>query len=184
LQRFITADEARQRWLALRAFAQTHGHFLVTNGPYHLSNWSDEAVVFQVFRDPSYPLGVGSYDHYALPHRAYMTQITPREYGLDVQADVERVERFQRTYDIVREPLRAAADAGKKGEIPLCRYVVLSPAGAVVGTGTATYAGNGLFRVELPRDLAPELYTVLIALYLNENYINPEIRMVPYRISQ
>jgi hypothetical protein len=184
LQRFVTADEARQRWLALRAFAQMHGHFLVTNGPYRLSNWSDEAVVFQVFRDSSYPLGVGSYDHYALPSRAYMTQITPREYGLEVQADVERVQRFQRTYDIVREPLRAATDAGKRGEIPLCRYVVLSQAGTVAGTGTATYAGNGLFRVELPRDLAPGLYTVLMALYLNENYVNPDIKMVPYRVSQ
>jgi hypothetical protein len=184
LQRFVTADEARQRWNALHAFAQTHGHFLVTNGPYRLSHWSDEAVVFQVFRDPSYPLGVGSYDHYALPHRAYITQITPREYGLEVQADVERVERFQRTYEIVREPLRAAVDAGKKGEIPLCRYVVLNPAGPVVGTGIATYAGQGLFRVELPRDLAPGLYRVLIALYLNENSINPDIKMVPYRVSQ
>jgi hypothetical protein len=138
LQRFVTADEARQRWLALRAFAQTHGHFLVTNGPYRLSHWSDEAVVFQVFRDPSYPLGVGSYDHYALPHRAYITQITPREYGLDVQADVERVERFQRTYDIIRER-SAAADAGKRA-----RYAVSlrgnEPAGAVVGDHRHTSA--------------------------------------------
>jgi hypothetical protein len=184
LQRFVSTDEARQRWLALRAFAQTHGHFLVTNGPYRLSHWSDEAVVFQVFRDSSYPLGVGSYDHYALPRRAYVTQVTPRAHGLDIQADVERVERFQRTYDIVREPLRAAADAGKKGEIPLCRYVVVSPAGSVVGTGTATYVGNGLFRIELPGDLIPGLYTVLIALYLNENTVNPDIKMVPYRVSQ
>ena len=184
LQRFVTADEARQRWHALRAFAQTYGHFLITNGPYRLSHWSDEAVVFQVFRDPSYPLGVGSYDHYALPQHAYITQITPREHGLEVQADIERVERFQRTYDIVREPLRAAADAGKKGEIPLCRYVVLSSAGSVRGTGTATYAGKGLFRVELPRGLAPGLYTILMALYLNENYVNPDIKMVPYRVSQ
>jgi len=184
LQRFVTTDEARQRWLALRAFVQTHGHFLITNGPYRLSNWSNEAVVFQVFRDPSYPLGVGSYDHYALPRRAYITHITPREYGLEVQADVERVERFQRTYDIVREPLRAAADARKKGEIPLCRYVVLSPAGPVVGAGTATYAGNGLFRVELPRHLASGFYTVLIALYLNDNYVNPDIKMVPYHVPQ
>src|SRR5262249_841841 len=109
--------------------------------------------------------------------------ITPREHGLEVQADVERVERFQRTYDIIREPLRVAADAGKKGEIPLCRYVVLSPAGSVVRAGTAAYAGHGLFRVALPEGLAPGPYTVLMALYLNENYVNPEIRMVPYRTS-
>jgi hypothetical protein len=53
-----------------------------------------------------------------------------------------------------------------------------------VGTGTATYTGHGLFRVEPPRDLAPGLYTVLMALYLNENHVNPDIKMVPYRVSQ
>jgi len=82
---------------------------------------------------------------------------------------------------VVREPLRAAADLRPVGDIPLCRYVVLSPAGHVAGTGAAAYAGNGLFRVELPQDLAPGLYTVVIALYLDENYVNPEIKMVPYR---
>ena len=62
--------------------------------------------------------------------------------------------------------------------------MVLSPASSVVGTGTAAYVGNGLFRVELPGDLTPGLYTVLIALYLNENAVNPDIKMVPYRVSQ
>jgi hypothetical protein len=48
-------------------------------------------------------------------------------------------------------------------------------------SGTATYAGDGSFRVELRGPLAPGLYTVLIALYLSNNYINPDIHMVPYQ---
>jgi hypothetical protein len=182
IQRWVTRAEAQQRWTALRTFAQTYGHFLVTNGPYRLSQRSAEAIVLQVFRDPSYPLGIGSYDHYALPHRAYITQVVPRAHGLEVRAEVERVERFLRTYEIIREPLRAPARAGKQAEIPLCRYAVLSPDGAVAQTGTAPYAGAGVFHVEMRRDLMPGLYTVLLALYLNENAVAPEIQTVTYRV--
>jgi len=97
LQPFATVDEARQRWAALRTFAQTHGHFLVTNGPYRIAQWSTQAVVLEVFCDLSYPLGVGSYDRYAIPRRAYISQITPHAQGFEIHAEVERVEKFQRT---------------------------------------------------------------------------------------
>src|SRR5262249_37743957 len=36
LQSLVSVDEARKRWAALAAFYETHGHFLVTNGPYRL----------------------------------------------------------------------------------------------------------------------------------------------------
>lgn len=183
LQRFVTTEEAGQRWRALLTFARTYGHILVANGPYRLSQWSAEAVVLQTFRDPSYPLGVGSYDCYALPRRAYIAQIVPREHGLDVRAEVERVERFMRTYEIIREPLRHAAGAGQAEPLPLCRYVVVRPDGVVGQTGTALYVGDGVFRVELQGDLAPGLYTVLLALYVNENYVAPEIKMMHDSVS-
>jgi len=51
-------------------------------------------------------------------------------------------------------------------------------------SGTATYAGDGSFRVELRGTLAPGLYTVLTALYLGDNYVNPDIHMVPYRATR
>ena len=60
-------EQARQRWAALRRFARARGHLLVTNGPYRLDKWTNDTVVLQVFRDFSYPLGVGVYDRYALP---------------------------------------------------------------------------------------------------------------------
>jgi hypothetical protein len=59
LQSLVSADDARKRWAALSVFYRSHGHFLVTNGPYQLKSWSDESASLEVFRDLSYPLGVG-----------------------------------------------------------------------------------------------------------------------------
>jgi hypothetical protein len=181
LQAFVTAAEARQRWTALRTFAQTYGHFLVSNGPYRLARWSADTVVLDVVRDISYPLGVGSYDRYAIPRRAYISQVEQHGQGLKIHAEVERVEKFQRTYEIVREPLGRTAPAVKAGELPLCRYVVLHPNGSIVYTGTARYTGNGVFFADLQDKLSPGLYTITLALYLAENYINPEIKTLTYR---
>src|SRR5262249_26678577 len=75
LKALVTADEARKRWAALAAFHKVHGHFLVTNGPYQLKQWSADSVTLTAFRDLSYPLGVGSFDAYAVPRRGYITGI-------------------------------------------------------------------------------------------------------------
>ena len=40
LKEFVTAEEAQARWRSLAAFAEKTGHFLVTNGPYRLAEWS------------------------------------------------------------------------------------------------------------------------------------------------
>ena len=71
----VSAEDARKRWAALAAFYQEHGHFLVTNGPYQLKRWSADSVTLEAFRDLSYPLGVGSYDAYAVPRRGFITKI-------------------------------------------------------------------------------------------------------------
>jgi hypothetical protein len=75
LASLVGAEEARRRWAALAAFAKTHGHFLVTNGPYRLKRWSADGVTLEAFRDLSYPLGVGSYDAYAIPRRGFVTDV-------------------------------------------------------------------------------------------------------------
>ena len=73
LRSLVTSDEARKRWAALAAFYREHGHFLVTNGPYRLKKWSADNVSLEAFRDLTYPLGVGSYDAYAIPRHGYVT---------------------------------------------------------------------------------------------------------------
>jgi len=171
---------ALQPFVALRTFSQTYGHFLVSNGPYRLAWWSADTVVLDVVRDISYPLGVGSYDRYAIPHRAYISQVEQHGQGLEIHAEVERVEKFQRTYEIVRAPLGRAVATARAGEMPLCRYVVMHPDGRIVHTSTARYTGNGVFFVDLRGKLSPGMYTITLALYLSENYVTPEIKTLTY----
>ena len=58
-----------------RGVPQDPGHLLVTNGPYRLKRWSGESVTLEAFRDLSYPLGVGSFDAYAIPRRGFVTAV-------------------------------------------------------------------------------------------------------------
>ncbi|MBI2467772.1 MAG: hypothetical protein HYV62_08135, partial [Candidatus Rokubacteria bacterium] len=181
LTRFVTADDARERWAALHRFFDRHGHFLVTNGPYRLEAGSADGAVLQAFRDFTYPLGVGSYDRYPVPLRAYVARVEPRGDRLEIHAEVERVEKFMRSYRIVREPLRVPASGADPREIPVCRYVVVAPGGEVADAGTAARSGN-TYTLSRGASLKPGPYTILVACYLGENQMNPEIRPVAHRV--
>ena len=58
----------------------------------------------RVFRDFTYPLGVGSFDQFAIPARAYVRAVERKGDRLEIQADVESVEKAGRSYKIVRGP--------------------------------------------------------------------------------
>ncbi len=182
LKRVVSVEEARARWTALKTFYQERGHFLVTNGPYILKEWSENATVLGVFRDISYPLGVGSYDSYAIPRRAYISNITQNDTGLRIFADVERLEKYERTYDIVRAPFRIATSGLRRADILVCDYVVVDPDGKVVLSGRGRLQDDATFAVNLEGRLMPGRYTVMIALYLNGNTMNPDIRRISYRV--
>jgi hypothetical protein len=175
---WVGPDEARERWAALRKFYQEHGHLLVTNGPYRLKSWTDDVVTLEVVRDFTAPLGVGSYDRYALPRHAYPASAAIRGERLEVEADVDVVRKFQRDYAIAREPLRAQTDLDAR-DMPECRYVVVGPDGRVARAGAATYLGRGLFGADLRGLPAPGRYTVAIALFVADNHARPEIRLLP-----
>src|SRR5205085_4136800 len=137
LRGLVTVEQARQRWAALRRFARTRGHLLVTNGPYRLEKWTADTVVLSVFRDFSYPLGVGTFDRYAFPLRAWVARVDRRGDRLEIEADVESVARSERTFTLVREPFRPAP-AGERMRVPVltARYVVVGNADEIVAAGT------------------------------------------------
>ena len=60
----------------LAQFDQKRGHFLVTNGPYQLGKWTATAVTLAVFRDFTYPLGVGASTVRDPASRAYVRAST------------------------------------------------------------------------------------------------------------
>jgi hypothetical protein len=181
LKKLVAADEAQHRWQSLRQFYQRRHHFLVTNGPYQLGKWSETGVTLDVFRDFTYPIGVGAFDRFALPLRAWVTRTTAHGDRLEVQADVERAERFLRSYRLLREPLGSVGAQGDTADIPVCRFVALGPDGEVARAGASRDVQGGRIVVPLKGLAKPGPYTVLLALYVADNTVNPQITTVSYR---
>lgn len=115
---------------------------------------------------------------HALPRRGYTTALNVKNGRLHVQAEVELVEKFARSYRIVREPLTNALLPGRLNKVrPVCGYVAIGPDGRVVKAGTASYAGDGAFAVDLTAELT-SLSTILAAVYVDESSILPPVRML------
>ncbi len=183
LKGLVSADEARERWTALARFHSQHGHFLITNGPYRLESWSADSAVLQVFRDLSYPVGLGTFDHLAIPVRAYVSKFEIRGARVEMRADVERVSKFQRSYEIVRTALGPATRDIDERERPECHYVIVGPDGRVVRTGAELFDKSGRFVLDLKELPAPGRYNVMTALYVGGNSVNPEIKVFEHRIA-
>ena len=182
LRGLVTPAEARERWEALDKFHSEHGHFLVTNGPYRLDSGSEGTAVLQVFRDPSYPQGVGSFDDYAIPLRAFPTSIEHRADRLEIAADVERLSRFQRSYEIERAAFVPGSGHDERDHPPVCRYVIIGPGGDAVRTGSVTAGKDARFAVDLKHLTEPGLYTVAVAMLVGGNSVNPEIKIIVQRV--
>jgi len=181
LKGLVTVEQARQRWAALRRFHAKHGHFLVTSGPYRLDKWTQDSVVLGVFRDLSYPLGVGSYDRYAVPLRAFVTGVERQRERLMLQVDAERVERAGRDVKIVREPYHPEGTR-RDDDAPVAHYAVVGSGGEVAAAGVSRETEGPRVIVDL-RGLAAGEYRVLLALAINGNLLNPEVKVIPYRVA-
>jgi hypothetical protein len=179
LKSLVSADDARKRWAALSAFYRSRGHFLVTNGPYQLKNWSAGNATLDVFRDLSYPLGVGSYDVYAIPRRGYVTKVERSNGGLRVSGDIETVMTFMRDYRIVRQSMQSVDAVVLKRAAPECRYVVVDAESRIVLTGVTSTREDLTFQVELDGKLPAGRYTVMAEIIVNGNAMNPEIERIP-----
>jgi hypothetical protein len=181
LRRLVAADEAQTRWAALRQFGQRRGHYLVTSGPYQLDKWSEGAVVLQVFRDMANPLGVGTYDRFAIPRRAYVARITAKGDRLEIVPEIERLEKFLRQYRLVREPLGSTTDEDR-ADVPAARFVIVSADGRVAAAGVSREVATHRLVVDLKGRLKPGAYTALVALVLGDNLVNPEIATAQFRV--
>jgi hypothetical protein len=183
LKSLVSADDARKRWAALAAFYKEHGHFLVTNGPYQLKRWSADGVTLEAFRDFSYPLGVGSYDAYAVPRRGYITKIEQDRDVITLFGDIELVMKHLRSYDIVRRPLQSVPADVLKRAAPECRYVLTDAQGRVALAGQVTLAPDASFHIGLTAKLPPGQFTLRAEMLVNGNAMNADIRRVPIVIS-
>jgi len=184
LKGLVSVEQARQRWAALRRFRQTSGHWLVTSGPYRLQKWSPDSATLAVFRDLSYPNIVGSFDSLALPRRPWIAAADRRGDRLELQVDAQTVTKFERSYKIVREPMSLTPTGEKAHDTVVARYTVIGAGDEVVATGRALDVENGRLVVDLKGKLAPGAYRVLLALALNGNSTNAEVKVIPYRVGE
>jgi hypothetical protein len=182
LEQLVSVDAARGRWTALAAFYRSHGHFLVTNGPYRLSAWSAGGATLEAWRDLSYPLGVGSFDTLPIPRRAFITKAERTREGLRISADVEALHKFSRSWELVREPLpQFAAEPNLFGPVTLaCRWLVLTDEGEVALAGITPPAADSSFVLPLSGRLRPGNYTVAAAILVNGNAVDLAIAHILY----
>jgi hypothetical protein len=182
LHDLVGADEARGRWTALAAFFKAHGHFLVTNGPYRLKSWSSDRVSLEAFRDLGYPLGVGSFDAYAIPRRGYVTGIVRNADRFKLTAAVETVVKFGRSYRLELQPMQSIALDVLTRAAPECRYVVFDADGLAVLAGVARPGEDRGFAIEFGGKLADGRYTLAAEIAVNANAMNAEIRRFDFTV--
>jgi hypothetical protein len=176
----VTPGEAKARWEALRAFHETSGHFLVTNGPYQLTKWSETTSVLQVFRDLSYPRGLGVYNSHVFPLRAFVTGTEIVGDELVLKAEVERIDRFGREYRIVRDPFVKHVFEQDRRSLPVGHYVAIGSDSAVAATGTVEASDPGEFRVNLRGLDRPGHYVILVALTVDDSRTELPVKAIPW----
>jgi len=182
LRDLVGVEGARGRWIALAAFFKEHGHFLVTNGPYRLKSWSTDHASLEAFRDMSYPLGVGSFDAYAIPRRGYVTGITRDGDQLKLTADVETLVKFGRNHRLERQPMQSLAPDVLKRTAPECRYVIFDGDGQAVLAGAARPGEDRSFAIDIGGKLSDGRYTLAAEIAVNANAMNAEIRRYEFAV--
>jgi hypothetical protein len=183
LRDLVTADEAKARWRSLRAFAEKSGHFLVANGPYRLKSWTPASVVLEAVREITYPLGFGTFDRFVHPPRAVVEALTQDGRSITVRASAEMTLKGGRGYRDVKEPLEHTTMRGTYPLLVVSRYLLISDGdGKVLKVDKMQWREDGQFAIDLPERLPPGQYTVILAIFLDGNALQPSARMLHVRI--
>ena len=135
-----------------------------------------------VFRDPSYPKGIGSFNAYAVPLKAYVARIESRSHGAEVHTETEWLERLGRDVRIVRGSFAAKLAERLSGAAaapaPVCRYLLVGPGGAVTAAGAVSASSAGACRLEFARPAVRSGYRLVVAPVLEDNAANAPIKIV------
>jgi hypothetical protein len=175
----VTPEGAKARWQALDKFVETHGHLLVTNGPYRLRSYSPEVATFDVIREFTYPIGLGTFDAYAYPPRADIIGIERVGDHILVAADVEIAVKQMRDRRLTRMPLKRDTLRETLPIRPVARYVIVDAAGKVAVAGNAQWERDGRFSAALST-LPAGRYTAFMGIFLDGNASDPAIGRISF----
>jgi len=139
--------------------------------------------VLAAFRDLTYPLGVGSYDSYAIPRRGFITAVDWTGDKVRLSGDIEMIDKFQRRYRLVRMPLSSIPPDVLKRTAPECRFVVIDDRKRVALAGVAPLGKSSSFEFDFKDRLPAGRYTMFAVIALNGNVMNADIRHIPIVVS-
>ena len=167
----VTPESAALRWAALRAYEKQNGHFLVTNGPYQIKQWSADSVKFLVVRDFKYAIGIGSFDGFADPSVVRVTRMAKRGGDILIEAELEKFVRLGRDGRVITEPLKKGAAKGFRPITPRAQMLVIAANGNVVAALRPQWEEDGRFSASLPKSLPRGSYRALSAVYADDNAV-------------
>ncbi len=181
IETLVDAEAAKARWRLLDKFVEEKGHLLVTNGPYRLKSATPQSMVFDVVREFTYPIGLGTFDAYAYPSRALITGIERAGDRVLIAADAEVTTKQQRDYRVARMPLKPGTLRGTLPIQAVPRYVLIASDGRVAAAGGGARQPDGRFAISLPPALPSGAYTLFTAILLDGNTVNPDIGHIDIR---
>jgi hypothetical protein len=183
LELLVGPEAAKARWQLLDKFVEANDHLLVTNGPYRLKAWSPDVFVFEVVREFTYPVGLGTFNGFTYPARALISGIERAGNLVLVTADAEFAVKQQRDHRLVRMPLQRDTLRGTLPIRPESQYVIIGQDGRVAGAGSLVRQPDNRFALSLPATLQSGIYTLFTAIFLDGNTISPTIGRIELRNS-
>jgi hypothetical protein len=148
--------EARKRWDSLMSWFNSTGNLVVTNGPYMLAKTSKSEVVLKVFRDPTYPLGIGSYDHLNVPRFARISKAFLQNTTADGGQPV-RFEANVEVEDILFHARSYSKEFRGSGSAKIFVYLVDGAGKLYYYSLDGKPSKEGVFRSSLPPELVQTL---------------------------
>jgi hypothetical protein len=91
------------------------------------------------------------------------------------------VEKAGRSYKIVREPFRPQPPGEKTREPLTAHWLLVDAADDVVAAGTSRTVDGGRLVIEPPR-VRPGVHRMVLALSIDGNLVQPEVKVLPYRV--
>jgi hypothetical protein len=87
-----------------------------------------------------------------------------------------------RAYTLVKEPLLHTTARGVYPLLVVSRYLLIDAAGKVLKVDKMQWAEDGHFAIDLPQQLPPGDYALILGIFLDGNALQPSARVLHVRI--
>ena len=145
-EKYLTKEEAAQRYDSLKKWYEAHGHFWIGTGPYYLDKvyTTEKSLVLKQFSDSPDPSD--RWAAFSEPKLASIQLDGPAQVGGGAEAAFDVMVSF-------KDQPYAQAD------IKQVKYILYDASGAVVKVGEAEFVSEGLYQVMLDAETLAQMPT-------------------------